>query len=80
MTSMVPRMRSRLVACILFAVSLPALAQDFPGKIIYSVEVVEWALQRNTDGSKGPKQKTGIFCHHKQAGFGQFEPASLTCY
>lgn len=73
-------MRAWLVPCALFAVSLPALAQDFPGKIIYSVEVVEWALERNADGSKGPKRKTGIFCHHKEAGPGQFELASLTCY
>lgn len=81
------RRKSWAVFCTMFA-GLPALAQDFRGKVIFSVEVVEWAQERNTDGSKGPKRRTGVFCYHEEARTVSSDPSSagynlhpsLTCY
>lgn len=73
-------MRSWLLIGGLLAASLPALAQDFPGKLTFSVEEVEWALARNVDGSKGPKRRTGLFYYYKEAGPGLFDLVTLTGY
>ncbi len=60
------RLKSWIVFCTLFAACLPALAQEFRGKAIFSVEVLEGAFDLKTDGSKGPKGRTGVFCYHEE--------------
>lgn len=55
------RVKSWAAVLALVAVCDPTLAQDSKGKLIFSVEEVEWSLRINEDGSRGPKEKTGVF-------------------
>jgi hypothetical protein len=67
-------MRLWILACALFAPALPAFpAEDIPGKIIFSVEQVDFELKR----SDRPIGRTGIFYYYREAGPGQ---SSLTGY
>ena len=52
-----------LVVLALCAVSPLSHPQEIRGRVVFSVEVVEWALERNADGSRSPKQRTGIFSY-----------------
>lgn len=60
----------RIVVCALivtlFVASPSARAQEFQGKVIFSVELVEWAMERGPDGSRGPRERTGIFYYYKE--------------
>ncbi len=65
------RLKYWIVSCAMFAACLaacqPAFVQEFKGKAIFSVEVVEWSQMRNADGSKGPKERTGVFYYLEDA-------------
>jgi hypothetical protein len=69
-----------LVSAMALLLSAPAaIAQEFRGKLIFSVEEVEWSLRINDDGSRGPKQRTGIFYYYEQGTPGAIGP-SMTGY
>lgn len=71
------QLRSLLLVCALFAPALLGIAaEDIPGKIIFSVEQVDFELQR-TDRPIG---RTGILYYYREARPGQFDQASLVGY
>jgi hypothetical protein len=61
----------------LCAISPLAFPQQFQGKVIFSVEVLEWSMQRNSDGSNGPKKPTGIFYYYKEGRPGEYGPSIM---
>lgn len=65
---------SALVLALLTAL-LPALsAEDFQGRLIFAIEILE-----TSEGPASP-ERTGIFYYYKEAGASQFAQDSLTGY
>jgi len=51
----------------LLSAPLPALsAEDFQGKLIFAVQLLETSEHRIVDGSEYPKERTGIFYYYKE--------------
>lgn len=47
---------------------------DFKGRPIFSVEVVECAMQPKAEGTRGPKARTGVFYYYEEMGPSSYGP------
>jgi hypothetical protein len=58
------------VSILLFALLSAPLrvlsAEDFPGKLIFAIQLLETSERRIVDGSEYPKERTGIFYYHQE--------------